>query len=251
MFCSSVVSVFLLPLSECFCGCGHPLDSLLAITARLAIAQGSWEEGVRCGERTFHKRRNDNSRAMHWAPEFETQGGSCQVNPEIARETAHSKDEGTGLGVDGGLFRPAVHVAKQELWKANAASKKPLFDVEVEQCLNFVARAEKRVSELDAERTAEMGSLAEVQDRLRRLEGSRVVCMVSVDSEVARQPTLAQRSLLCEEGPAVSQTAHPEPRETASDDEPLLPGSDWRSTVPASEAGVEVREFSQDGIPHH
>ena len=102
-------------------------------------------------------------------PEFETQGGSSRVNPDIAVETAHPKvlQLGQALALMADCSGPAVEVSKQELEKAKAASKKS--PVDVEQCP--LLRAETRVSELDAERTAEMASLAE--DRLQRLEAEQ------------------------------------------------------------------------------
>ena len=98
-----------------------------------------------------------------------------RANPEIARETAISKVQKLeqALHLMSDCPGPAADVVKQELEKARAASKKPLIDVEVEQCRNFIGRVEKRVAELDAERAAEVKALTEAQDRLQRWRQNR------------------------------------------------------------------------------
>ena len=51
----------------------------------------------------------------------------------------------------------------------------------------FIAQAEKRVSELDAERAAEFGSLVEAKDRLQRLETEQAA-MTSLPRETVVHP---------------------------------------------------------------
>ena len=57
--------------------------------------------------------------------------------------------------------------------KARLASKRPPIDVELEQCRKFISRSEKRVAELDAERSAEISALQEAKGRLQRLEAEQ------------------------------------------------------------------------------
>ena len=50
---------------------------------------------------------------------------------------------------------------------------RPPIDVEVEQCRKFIARSEKRVAELDAERSAEFSALTKAKGHLQRQEAEQ------------------------------------------------------------------------------
>ena len=62
---------------------------------------------------------------------------------------------GVGTAVVSDVPSPRTYrrrLLKQELEKARAASRQPPIDVEVEHCRMFIAKAEKKVAELFAER---------------------------------------------------------------------------------------------------
>ena len=83
-----------------------------------------------------------------------TRRSSVWVNPGIARETAFSKVEKLAqpLYLMSDCPEHTADFLKQELEKARAASRQPPIDVEVEHCRRFIAKAEKKVAELFAER---------------------------------------------------------------------------------------------------
>ena len=95
-----------------------------------------------------------------------------RVNPEVARETAVSKLE-QALQLMSDCPGVAVDLLKQELEGSRSVTETSL-NVEVEQCRKFIARAEKRVAELDAERAAEFNALTKAQGRLQRSEAEQV-----------------------------------------------------------------------------
>ena len=61
-----------------------------------------------------------------------------------------------------------------ELEKAKLASRRRPINVEVDECRKFIARSEKRIIDLDEERTQEMASLTQARERLLRLEAEQV-----------------------------------------------------------------------------
>ena len=67
----------------------------------------------------------------------------------------------------------ATDVLKQELEKARLASRRPPIDVELVKCRKFILRSEKRVAELEAERSAEISAPQEAMGRLQRLEAEQ------------------------------------------------------------------------------
>ena len=93
-----------------------------------------------------------------------------RVNPDVAREMAHTKVSKLGKALEamGDLQGPVVDVLKADLAKARAASKKPSVEVEIGECRKFISRAERRIKELDTEREKERVSLVEAQERLER-----------------------------------------------------------------------------------
>ena len=95
-----------------------------------------------------------------------SQPGDCSRDRSL-----EGAEVGTGVVVD--VPGVATDVLKQELEKARLASKRPPIDVELEQCRKFISRSEKRVAELDAERSAEFSALKEAKGRLQRLEAEQ------------------------------------------------------------------------------
>ena len=98
-------------------------------------------------------------------------GASNSMNPDTAREMAQCTvvTFERALEAMGDVQGPAVEVMKTELTKAKSASKQPPLDVEINQCRKYVARGERRVKELDAQRAEECALLTEAQERLERM----------------------------------------------------------------------------------
>ena len=98
-----------------------------------------------------------------------------RVNPDSSCEVARLKvmKLEKALEVMGDTDGPVVVCLKEELEKArNVAKQRPL-QQEVEECRKFITRSEKRISELDAERSSEMKALDEAKERLVRLEAEQ------------------------------------------------------------------------------
>ena len=106
-------------------------------------------------------------------------GGSRQrINPDVAREMAHTKVSRLEKALEamGDLQGPVVEASKADLAKARAASKKPSVEVEIDECRKFISRAERRIRELDTEREKEQVFVVEAQERLGRLVGEQSRC---------------------------------------------------------------------------
>ena len=65
---------------------------------------------------------------------------------------------------------PAVECLRSELEKAKVASRRRPINVKVDECRKFIARSEKRIVDLDEERTQEMASLTQAREPLHCLE---------------------------------------------------------------------------------
>ena len=68
---------------------------------------------------------------------------------------------------------PAVDALKSELEKARPAAKVPPMNVQISSTQEFNRRSEKRLTELEAERTAESKLFEDARERLRHLEAAR------------------------------------------------------------------------------
>ena len=68
---------------------------------------------------------------------------------------------------------PAVDALKSELEKGRLAAKVPPLNVQINSTQDFIRRSERRLAELEAERTAEANLLEEARERLRQLEAAR------------------------------------------------------------------------------
>ena len=91
---------------------------------------------------------------------------------------------GEGVGGDGGSEGPVVDCLRVELEKARNAAKRRPINVEVEECRKFILRSEKPISELDAERAAEVGALDEAEARFLRLEAEQAAVPEVVSERV-------------------------------------------------------------------
>ena len=98
-----------------------------------------------------------------------------RMNPDSNREAARVKIGKLEKALEAmwDSEGPVVDYLKTELEKARTAAKRRPVNVEVEECRKFIIRSEKRISELDAERAAEVGALDEARARLSRLEAEQ------------------------------------------------------------------------------
>ena len=96
-----------------------------------------------------------------------------KVNPDAARDAARNKVSKLekALEVLGDSTGPAVDALKSELEKARQAV--PPLNVQISSTQDFIRRSERRLAELEAERTAEAKLLEEGRERLRQLEAAR------------------------------------------------------------------------------
>ena len=119
-----------------------------------------------------------------------------RMNPDTAREMAQSTVTRLEKALEamGDVQGPAVEVLKTELTKAKSASKQPPLDVEIDQCRKYIARGERRIKELDAQRAEECALLTEAQERLERLvhAQSRVSTVVHPPDSGEQVTTLQQ-----------------------------------------------------------
>ena len=74
-------------------------------------------------------------------------GPRPRINPDVAREMAHTKVSRfkKALEAMGDLQGPVVEALKADLAEARAASKKPSVEVEIDECRKFISRAERRI----------------------------------------------------------------------------------------------------------
>ena len=98
-----------------------------------------------------------------------------KVNPEAARDAARNKVSKLekALEVLGDSAGPAVDALKSELEKARQAAKVLPLNVQISSTQDFIRRSERRLAELEAERTPEAKLLEEGRERLRQLEAAR------------------------------------------------------------------------------
>ena len=113
-------------------------------------------------------------------------GPRPRMNPDIAREMAHTKVSRLEKALEamGDLQGPVVEALKVDLEKAKAASKKTSVEVEIDECRKFISRAERRIRELNTEREKEQVSLVDAQERLENWWTS--------NQGAPRPPTLSQ-----------------------------------------------------------
>ena len=138
------------------------------------------------------------SRALETTKECKrraTSSPQTPINPDIAREMAHTKVSRLEKALEamGDLQGPVVDVLKADLAKARAASKKPSVEVEIDECRKFISRAERRIRELDTEREKEKVSLVEAQERLERLVDEQSRCPETPDTLPRSQVTALQQ----------------------------------------------------------
>ena len=98
-----------------------------------------------------------------------------KVNPDVARDAARNKISKLekALEVLSDSTGPAVDALKSELEKARQAAKVPPLNVQISSTQDFIRRSERRLAELEEERTAESKLLEEARERLRQLEAAR------------------------------------------------------------------------------
>ena len=122
-------------------------------------------------------------------------GPRPRINPDVAREMAHTKVSRLEKALEamGDLQGPVVNALKADLAKARATSKKPSVEVEIDECRKFISRAERRIRELDTEREKEQVSLVEAQERLERLVGEQSRCPETHDILPGSQVTALQQ----------------------------------------------------------
>ena len=102
----------------------------------------------------------------------QTFGGSRRFHSRGSPHQSHQAREGIRGDWDSqGL---AVECLRSELEKAKLASRRRPINVDVDECRKFIARSEKRIIDLDEERTQEMASLTQARERLQRLEAEQV-----------------------------------------------------------------------------
>ena len=113
-----------------------------------------------------------------------------KVNPEAARDAPRNKifKLEKALEVLSDSTRPAVDALKSELEKARQAAKVPPLNVQISSTQEFIRRSERRLTELEAERTAESKLLEDARERLRQLEAARCA-----EEEVASSPSANTR----------------------------------------------------------
>ena len=103
-------------------------------------------------------------------------GPRPRINPDVAREMAHTKVSRLEKALEamGDLQGPVVEALKADLEKAKAASKKQSVEVEIDECRKFISR---RIRELDTERDKEQSwTLVEAQERLEKLVDEQSRC---------------------------------------------------------------------------
>ena len=95
-----------------------------------------------------------------------------RVSPDAARQAARDRVAKLqqALVVLGETSGPEVDGLRSALAKAQKSASEPTLEVQVTECKSFIARAEKRVAALDAQRAQEVASLEEGRARLIRLE---------------------------------------------------------------------------------
>ena len=132
------------------------------------------------------------SKSAKGAPQV---GPRSRINPNVAREMAHTKVSRLEKALEamGDLQGPVVEVLKADLAKVRAASKKPSVEVEIDECRKFISRAERRIRELDTEREKEHVSLLEAPERLERLVDEQSRCPETHDILSGTQVTALQQ----------------------------------------------------------
>ena len=94
------------------------------------------------------------------------------MSPDAVRQEARERvvKLQRALEVLGETSGPEVEGLRSALEKATKLSSEPAVEVQITECKGFLARAEKRLAELDAQRVLEVASLEEGRARLQRLE---------------------------------------------------------------------------------
>ena len=138
-----------------------------------SVSLGSWEG------RPVQAQNSSGGRNGRWreCPE--------RVSPNAARQAARDRVAKLqqALVVLGETSGPEVDGLRSALAKAQKSASEPTLEVQVTECKSFIARAEKRVAALDAQRAHEVASLEEGRARLIRLES------VALEApQVARPP---------------------------------------------------------------
>ena len=97
-----------------------------------------------------------------------------RVSPDAARQAARERVAKLqqALVVLGETSGPEVDGLRSALAKAQKSASEPTLEVQDTECKSFIARAEKRVAALDAQRAQEVASLEEGRARLIRLESA-------------------------------------------------------------------------------
>ena len=77
-----------------------------------------------------------------------------RVSPDLARVTAQERARKLekALEVMSDVEGPAVEAIRVELKEAQNAAAVPTLDVQIQQCVSFITRSERRLAEIDATR---------------------------------------------------------------------------------------------------
>ena len=86
-----------------------------------------------------------------------------RVSPDTVRDAARERVAKLQQALDvlGDTSGAEVDGLRVALEKAKKLSSEPTVEVQITECKGFIARAEKRVSDLDAQRAKEVASLEE------------------------------------------------------------------------------------------
>ena len=100
-----------------------------------------------------------------------------RVSPDAVRQAARDRVAKLqqALEVLGDISGAEVDGLRSALEKAKKMSPEPTVEVQITESKGFIARAEKRVADLDAQRAPEVAALEEGRAKLLRL-GSEVSC---------------------------------------------------------------------------
>ena len=109
-----------------------------------------------------------------------------RVSPDAVRQAARERAVKLqqALQVLGDTSGPEVEGLRSALEKAKKLSSEPTAEVQITECQNFIARAEKRVADLDVLRAQEVAALEEGRARLQRLQEMAVAQPVPTEAPV-------------------------------------------------------------------
>ena len=129
-----------------------------------AVQQRERQSGPKWGGRPVPVQQSSGGPSGRWRVGSEPQ----RVSPDAVRQAARDRVAKLqqALEVLGDISGAEVDGLRCALEKAKKLSSEPTVEVQITECKGFIARAEKRVADLDAQRAQEVAALEEGRARV-------------------------------------------------------------------------------------